>query len=64
MTKGCRQLINVNKVPPAQHSGGSKGGDITGLDDTAGFWGHFLSLNLDFLNVLFKISYFQYKAQE
>ena len=25
MTTGCRELINVNKVPPAQHSGGSQG---------------------------------------
>ena len=53
MTKGCRELINVNKVPPAQHSGGlTGGGDITEADETSGFWGHFLSLNLYFLKVL------------
>ena len=51
MTKGCRELINANKVPPTQHSGGSEGGDITGADETSGFWGHFHSLNFDFLNV-------------
>ena len=44
MTTGCRELINVNKVPPTQHSGGSQGGggDITGADETSGLWGHFL----------------------
>ena len=52
MTKGCAELINANKVPPTQHSGGSLGVDITGAGETSVFWGHFLSLNLDFLNVL------------
>ena len=51
MTTGCRELINVNKVPPAQLSGGSLGGKITGADVNICFLGHFLSLNLDFLNV-------------
>ena len=41
MTTGCRELINVNKVPPAQHSGGYLGGDITEAEETAVFWGHF-----------------------
>ena len=32
--------------------GAPRGGDIKGADETSGFWGHFLSFNLDFLNVL------------
>ena len=31
--------------------GAQRGGDITGADETSGFWGHFHSLNFDFLNV-------------
>ena len=48
MTTGYRELINVNKVPPAQHSGGSLGGDITGAGVNIWFLGAFSLFKFEF----------------